>query len=470
MCLASNSTPNAFVPRILANEVANSIKGKLRSLMQPQPLADVHPFTPTMKQWHHGIKVDCGLDWFWDAIEAAIERSPHPMACTSGTHDLFKEDISYQVTAGFSKVMLWDDVKRLHPANLKISPVALIPREGLHGRIILNLSFPIYQDINGVVTVTQESVNSTTVLMTLSTPVKEIWKMLPRLLHYMRDTPRGLHILFCKIDISNGFWHLVIQEADCFNFAYLLPQATGEPIRLVIPAAVQMGWVESPGFFCAVTESARDLTQHFVDNDVPLPEDPVETLVKITEAPLRGRMDTPTKLLQVYVDDFCHAVTQYTDGTHIPTICQAAIHGIHVLFPPPLVSNHSDGKEPISWKKLAQGKGNFDTMKEMIGFLFDGVKRTVHLPAKKVLAYIKETHTILRQNTIPIKSLQAIVGRLRHASVILPAAKGFFTSINTALQGNPKNCWPWGNFGTPRGTRRPHLFAPPPQLTPDSRL
>jgi hypothetical protein len=74
----------------------------------------------------------------------------------------------------------------------------------------------------------------------------------------------------------------------------------------------------------------------------------------------------------------------------------------------------------------------------MIGFLFDGVKRTLRLPAKKALAYIKEMHTVLHQKTIPLKSLQAIVGRLHHASVILPAAKGFFTPINTALQGNPK--------------------------------
>ncbi len=131
-------------------------------------------------------------------------------------------------------------------------------------------------------------------------------------------------------------------------------------------------------------------------------------------------------------------MTQSTDGTHILTIRRAAIHGIHALFPPPLVSNHSSRKEPISRKKLAQGKGNFDTTKEMIGFLLDGVKRTVHLTPKKVLVYIKETHIVLHHKTIPLKSLQAIVGRLRHASVILLAAKGFFTPINTALQGNPK--------------------------------
>jgi len=56
--------------------------------------------------------------------------------------------------------------------------------------------------------------------------------------------------------------------------------------------------------------------------------------------------------------------------------------------------DHKDGKEPISTKKLASGDGNFNTKKEMIGFVFDGVKRTMHLPPVKAAAYIKETHTI----------------------------------------------------------------------------
>ena len=102
------------------------------------------------------------------------------------------------------------------------------------------MSFPIYQDVNGVVTITQQSVNSTTVLTTPTEPVKEIGLALPRLLHYMCDTPRGLHILFCKLDISDGFWRLVIRDEDCFNFAYVLPQPAGEATRLVVSAAVQM--------------------------------------------------------------------------------------------------------------------------------------------------------------------------------------------------------------------------------------
>ncbi len=65
-------------------------KGKPTSLMQPQPLADVHPFTPTLKEWKHGIEVDCGPDWTLDVIKAAVVQGPHPTACTPKAIALFE--------------------------------------------------------------------------------------------------------------------------------------------------------------------------------------------------------------------------------------------------------------------------------------------------------------------------------------------------------------------------------------------
>ncbi len=215
-----------------------------------------------------------------------------------------------------------------------------------------------------------------------------------------------------KLDISNGFWRLIVQDADCFNFAYVLPQQEGKPCRIVVLSAVQMGWVESPSLFCAVTESARNLTQHFVDAAVPLPPHKVESSMSIEDVPMRGRAVAPSKLLQVYVDDFCYAATQSKDGEHIPTIRKAAIHGIEAVFPPPAITKHKDGKEPISESKLKKGDGNFESKKDMIGFRFDGITRTVHLPLEKAAAYIRETHRIRRRKLVPLNILQGVVGKL----------------------------------------------------------
>jgi hypothetical protein len=43
-------------------ELNTQPEGKPTSFMQPQPLADVHPFTHTLKEWRHSIAVDCGPD------------------------------------------------------------------------------------------------------------------------------------------------------------------------------------------------------------------------------------------------------------------------------------------------------------------------------------------------------------------------------------------------------------------------
>ena len=135
-----------------------------------------------------------------------------------------------------------------------------------------------------------------------------------------------------------------------------------------------MGWVESPSLFCTVTESARDITQHLVDANVDLPAHPFEAQMNIQHVPLRACAEVPSKLLQVYVDDFCYASMESKDGCHIPRIHRASIHGIHSYFPQPKVTGHVDGKEPISNPKLDKGDGNFTSNKEMIGFLFDGIK------------------------------------------------------------------------------------------------
>jgi hypothetical protein len=190
-----------------------------------------------MKAWRQGIPVDCGPDWTWDVIAAAVAHGPHPTARTQDSIALFAEDIEYQVKGGFCKVYRWDDLQKLRPAHLKISPVAVVPQVGRRGRIILDLSFPVYQDLDGVITITQESVNDTTVLQAPSVPVKEIGRVLPRLLQYMQETPVRLHILFCKLDISDGFWRLTVRPEDSFNFAYVLPQKEGEPVRIVVPSA-----------------------------------------------------------------------------------------------------------------------------------------------------------------------------------------------------------------------------------------
>ena len=69
-------------------------------------------------------------------------------------------------------------------------------------------------------------------------------------------------ILISKIDLKNGYWHIVFNEGDTRNFAYvLIPLNPDDGIKLVMPGLLQMGWSNIPTFFCAATEIMRDIVE-----------------------------------------------------------------------------------------------------------------------------------------------------------------------------------------------------------------
>ncbi len=123
--------PNLPLDRKTLRFATESIpQGELTSLMQPQPLAEVHPFAPTLWKWQQGIPVDCGPDWEKSVIEAAVNPGPHPTAQMPESIALFVKDIEYQIKAGFCRVFFWEELKRRLPTNFKISPVAVVPQVG----------------------------------------------------------------------------------------------------------------------------------------------------------------------------------------------------------------------------------------------------------------------------------------------------------------------------------------------------
>ena len=103
-------------------------------------------------------------------------------------------------------MITWEELKRTQPPKLKILPVAVVPQVESCRRIIIDLSFPVYQEGKGGASITQASVNKTTAATAPSTPVKEIGKVLHRLLYFMKMTWAGVWIYFSKLDISDGFW------------------------------------------------------------------------------------------------------------------------------------------------------------------------------------------------------------------------------------------------------------------------
>jgi hypothetical protein len=362
------------------------------------------------------------------------------------------------------------------------------------------LSFPVYVSNPGKPrnnAVLQEAVNMTTEQLAPKAAVKEIGKVLQALFEFMASTPANKAILFSKIDLSDGFWRMIVDREQRWNFCYVMPDPPGSRIRIVVPSALQMGWKESPPYFCAATETGRDLIQWLVDTNAKFPPHPFEHFLlpadegrinrkaseainmiprqkwkaqerdknqnamelqrtsdkiqKASEPPLSHNelategLETGTDLapngayvIKVYVDDYILGVIEDLDRTLVRRVARAALYGIHSIFPPPRITGHEGGKDPISEKKLAKGDAKFQEGKIILGFLFNGTNRTVQLPTDKADGIITEIQRQLKKNRVPLKRFLTIVGRIMNAARILPAAKALTTPLYKAMKGSPK--------------------------------
>jgi hypothetical protein len=187
-----------------------------------------------------------------------------------------------------------------------------------------------------------------------------------------------------KWDIKDGFWQMDCTAGEEWNFAYVLPQEDGKPVTLVVPTSLQMGWVESPPYFCTATETSRDVTTEYIETKISLlPSHKLEHYAM--DSP--DYTDLPETaieskgfgyMVEVYVDNFMSLVIPVS-WEQLPRVANAIMHGIHDVFP----LDEDDSNDPILEKKLKKGEGRYDTRKTLLGFDFDGEGKTLWLESAK---------------------------------------------------------------------------------------
>ena len=256
-------------------------------------------------------------------------------------------------------------------------------------------------------------------------------------------------ILFCKLDIKDGFWRMCVPENKELEFCYVLPKLPNESdtddIQLVVPAALQMGWTSSPAYFCSATETGRDLTD-FLQSQPALPSHPMEHHMidpidpnLLTLPNLDNILQTPeghTKfrhLFEVFVDDYC-AGLQSTDPAILRHFSRALLHAIHQIFPPPAATGH-DGEDPISQKKLIlEGEGVWDTRKEILGWIFDGINLTMELPKTKADSLRTTITSLLHGQKLEVKQYESFLGKCQHACFAIPGGKAILAPLYRVLR------------------------------------
>ena len=102
--------------------------------------------------------------------------------------------------------------------------------------------------------------------------IDQIGHSLKRMIHAFAAADDNNKIFMAKWDIKDGFWRLDCEDGEEWNFAYVLPSSVGNDVALVVPTLLQMGWIESPPYFCAASETARDVAAQYAE--LPLNELP----------------------------------------------------------------------------------------------------------------------------------------------------------------------------------------------------
>ena len=211
---------------------------------------------------------------------------------------------------------------------------------------------------------------------------------------------------------------MIVRDDDAWNFCYAIPNrdpaTPRDDTRIVVPNSLQIG--PTPPFFCAASETARDVIQQLLN--VELPPHPLENFMlpnASDQLPKEALVLAHTMdLIEVFVDDFirCTLVLAHTmdlievfvddfirctdniTHSHLVTFTRAMLHGMYSIFQPPSVTGHKVG-DPISEKKLKQLDGLWQHVKEILGWILKkGISNPSH-PKK-------------------------IVGTLHHASMGIP--------------------------------------------------
>jgi hypothetical protein len=193
----------------------------------------------------------------------------------------------------------------------------------------------------------QVSVNATTVPAENQEAVLALGRALPSLLRFMFDAPPTWEIEWQTVDLSDGFWRMIVQRGAEHNFVFQMPPRDGDRERYyVIPASLQMGWKNSPPYFCTATEITKKLTIRLLaltraeGSMAPHDLDEYWRKVGAPTATMEGPIPEGAMVaLQVFVDDFMNGITCPPEDEEGRArlrqwVGRAAFHAIHGVFPP----------------------------------------------------------------------------------------------------------------------------------------
>jgi hypothetical protein len=174
----------------------------------------------------------------------------------------------------------------------------------------------------------------------------------------MFDTDCTWEIIWQKIDLSNGFWRMIISTGAEHNFAFQMPTQTTD-MDTHGPIIPTNGVENCPTYFCVAMQTTRELVRCVlvltIDTGIT---EPHQHEYHCQQSP-PAQPKPEWHMSVVFIDDFCNRIASPLNrpwkGPEQEWVARANLHGIHGIFPSPEVLQHEGGKDSISEKKLEKG-------------------------------------------------------------------------------------------------------------------
>jgi hypothetical protein len=376
------------------------------------------------------------LPWTDDRKRAALRRGPHKSAKDHA--QFLRQEFTDMIQKGHWTLLPASQV--LHLRNLRLSPLGVVPQRDRRPRTISDYSF--YQ-VN----------DDTSPLAPLDS--MQFGHTLRRLLrHIIRANPRFGPVYLSKLDIADGFYRIWLLPRDIPKLGVLFPQCDGEEPLIGFPLALPMGWIHSPPYFTAATETITDLANLATRNNVTSSPHRLDILANTPQPPIPGAhvpasgpstatpvphaaprvfYSKPLATHDVYVDDFI-SLAQGT-SRRLRTIRQILLHTMDRVFRPLDSTDSSFRQEPVSVKKLCKGEAAWTTRKVILGWIIDTVNLTIELPPHRLdrlnelLAEVPRTC-----RRISAKRWHKIIGELRSMLLALPGGRGLFSTLQEVFR------------------------------------
>jgi len=372
-------------------------------------------------------------------MEEQIQRGNHKSASTDP--DKVSALLAKDVKHGFSMPVRVEALKELKGAM--VQPCGLATQFGLMPDGSRKLKKRLTHDLSYSLTMPETSVNSR-VDMARYPEMVYGW-CLSRVIHFvvaLRVKYPDTKILIAKFDYSDAYRRVSHASSSIAQTIIVWAGIAYIALRLAF------GGSPNPACFCAFSETLTDLSNDIsrsnyspatFQSPTTSPEHLAEKVAHPDGVPFKKGEETAveiplseTRRKDCFIDDIIAVFLATTEN--LLRECHTVPVAVHVMSRPHMGEEHEPvPRRPLLAPDKLEAEGRPSERQVVLGWMVDTRELRVSLPTDKFRAWMEDLEGIIRSRTSTLKELESLVGRLNHASFLIPLGRHFLNGLRARI-------------------------------------